>query len=130
MANFSALKRQARKHKSKVYTIYLAAKDKRTPLLAKFLGVAAVLYILNPIDIVPDFIPILGWLDDVLIIGGMVWLLSRIIPPEVWKEAWEKSDAGLGRIKRLAWAGVLLFILFWAIIILFAILIVKKIWGK
>ncbi len=62
-------------------------KDKRTPLLAKILLGVAIGYTLFPIDLIPDFIPGVGYLDDILLVGGMIWIALKLIPKEVVEEA-------------------------------------------
>ena len=69
------------KRELKVYQLVL--KDRRTPRLAKWLLVVAIGYALSPIDIIPDFIPVLGYLDDVILVPGLIVLALKIIPPEV-----------------------------------------------
>jgi uncharacterized membrane protein YkvA (DUF1232 family) len=80
----AAFKREAR-----VYRLVLA--DPRTPWLARVLLGAAVAYALSPIDLVPDFIPVVGYLDDVVIVPGLVYLALRLVPREVVRECREKA---------------------------------------
>lgn len=75
----ASIKREAR-----VWT--LVWKDPRTPRAARWCLGAALAYLASPVDIVPDFIPILGQLDDILIVPGLVWLATRIVPPGVIAE--------------------------------------------
>jgi len=81
------LKARARKLKSEAYAIYIAARDPRTPWYAKALIFFVVAHTFSPIDLIPDFIPILGYLDDLIITPGGIWLAVRLIPPEVLEEA-------------------------------------------
>jgi uncharacterized membrane protein YkvA (DUF1232 family) len=68
-------------------TVYrLVAKHERTPRVSKWLLGAAIGYLLLPFDLIPDFIPIIGQVDDVLIVPGLVWLALRRIPPDVIEE--------------------------------------------
>ena len=68
-------------------TVYrLVAKHEKTPLPAKLLLGAAISYLLLPFDLIPDAIPLLGQLDDVIIVPGLVWLALRLIPPEIIEE--------------------------------------------
>ena len=81
------LKAHARELKREAYAIYLAARDPRTPWYAKALIFFVVAHTFSPIDLIPDFIPVLGYLDDLIITPGGIWLAVRLIPPEVLEEA-------------------------------------------
>lgn len=80
------LKHWAAALKRDVHAIYLAARDPRVPWYAKALAVAVAAYALSPIDLIPDFIPVLGYLDDLIIVPLGVWLAVRLIPAEVTAE--------------------------------------------
>jgi len=67
-----------------------AARHPDTPKFARWLVVAALAYAMSPIDLIPDFIPVLGWLDDLLLVPILLWLAIRAIPPSVWKESREE----------------------------------------
>lgn len=81
------LKSRARALKDEALAVYLAAKDPRTPWYAKALVFFVVAHTFSPIDLIPDFIPILGYLDDLIITPGGLWLAVRLIPAEVLEEA-------------------------------------------
>jgi uncharacterized membrane protein YkvA (DUF1232 family) len=76
----------ARALKRDVHAIYLAASSPRVPWYAKILAVAVAGYALSPIDLIPDFIPVLGYLDDLIIVPLGVWLVVSLIPNEVMAE--------------------------------------------
>jgi uncharacterized membrane protein YkvA (DUF1232 family) len=78
-----ALKNWARGITRDVHALYLASNDPRVPWYAKLLAVAVAGYALSPIDLIPDFIPVLGYLDDLIIVPLGVLLVIRLIPPEV-----------------------------------------------
>lgn len=81
------LKARARALKREAYAIYIAARDPRTPWYVKALVFFVVAHTFSPIDLIPDFIPILGYLDDLIITPGGIWLAVRLIPAEVMEEA-------------------------------------------
>lgn len=74
------LKEQARKLKQDAPAVFLAYKDRDTPLLAKILAGVTVAYALSPIDLIPDFVPVLGYLDDVLLLPALIALTVKLIP--------------------------------------------------
>lgn len=80
------LKDWARTLKRDVHAIYLAARDPRTPWYAKALALCVAGYALSPIDLIPDFIPVLGYLDDLVILPLGIWAVVKLIPPEVMAE--------------------------------------------
>lgn len=68
------------------HAVWLAARDPRTPLLAKIIGVLVAGYALSPIDLIPDFVPVLGLVDDLLILPAGIWLCRLLIPDPLWEE--------------------------------------------
>ena len=125
MLTRSALKEQAAKLKADIPAIFLALKDRRTPLPAKILAAVTVAYALSPIDLIPDFIPVLGYLDDVLLLPILVIAVTKLIPKPVWIEC--RSQAAdlwkSGRPRR--WYYAIPIVLLWLLLIWF---IVKAIW--
>ena len=91
-----ALQQQARKLKKETYAIYLACKDPRVPWYAKLLAGCIVAYAFSPIDLIPDFIPIIGYLDDLIIVPLLIWLVLKMIPVAVLNECREKAEAMSG----------------------------------
>ena len=81
----------ARRLKGETLALYLAARDRRTPWYARLLVAGIVAYALSPIDLIPDFIPVLGYLDDVLLIPLGIAIALRLIPAEVMAEARERA---------------------------------------
>jgi uncharacterized membrane protein YkvA (DUF1232 family) len=76
-----------------VVALWIAARDPRTPLLAKLLAGFVAAYALSPIDLIPDFIPVLGYLDDLLIVPAGIWLAVRQVPPALMAEFREQADS-------------------------------------
>jgi uncharacterized membrane protein YkvA (DUF1232 family) len=83
---FSVLKIWARALKRDVHAIYLAAHHPRVPWYAKLLAMAVAGYALSPIDLVPDFIPVLGYVDDLIIVPLGIWLVVWLIPKDIMAE--------------------------------------------
>jgi uncharacterized membrane protein YkvA (DUF1232 family) len=74
------------------HAIYLASRDPRVPWYAKALAVAVAAYALSPIDLIPDFIPVVGYLDDLVIVPLGIWLVVSLIPDEVMAECRTRAD--------------------------------------
>jgi CubicO group peptidase (beta-lactamase class C family)/uncharacterized membrane protein YkvA (DUF1232 family) len=90
------LRDRARRLKAEAHALYLAARDRRTPWYARLLVAGIVAYALSPIDLIPDFVPVLGYLDDIILIPLGLALALRLVPAEVMAEARERARAGLG----------------------------------
>ena len=110
------LKERAANLKRDIPAVFLALKSQKTPFFAKILAAVTVAYALSPIDLIPDFIPVLGYLDDVLLLPGLVALTLRLIPQEVLAECREKAQGMWqgGRPKKWYYALPILF--FWFLI--------------
>ena len=80
------MRQWARAIKRDVVALWLAARDPRVPWIAKLVAACVAAYALSPIDLIPDFIPVLGYLDDVLLVPLGMLLAIRLIPPAVWEE--------------------------------------------
>jgi uncharacterized membrane protein YkvA (DUF1232 family) len=105
--------------KADVVALYFAARDPRTPLVAKVLAVAVVAYALSPIDLIPDMIPVLGQLDDLVLVPLGLWLALRFIPPEVIAEHRARA-ATMQRLPRSRTAGVVVVVIWIAAFLLAA----------
>ena len=77
----------ARTLKRELYALYLASRDPRTPWYAKAAIAGVLAYALSPIDLIPDFIPVLGYLDDLVLLPAGIWVALRLIPPAVMVES-------------------------------------------
>ena len=80
------LREWAQRLKGEVVTLWFCTRHPRTPFVAKALAVALVAYALSPIDLIPDFIPVLGYLDDLIIVPAGIWLVLRLMPADVMAE--------------------------------------------
>ncbi len=87
----SRLRRWARELKQQTLVVYFAARDERTPWLARVLALAIAAYALSPIDLIPDFIPIVGYLDDLIIVPLGLMVVLRLIPSEVLAASKDKA---------------------------------------
>jgi uncharacterized membrane protein YkvA (DUF1232 family) len=107
----SRMKTWARNVNRDGHAIYLASRDPRVPWYAKMLAVAVAAYALSPIDLIPDFIPVIGYLDDLIILPLGIWLVVSLIPAEVMVEYRAKASEAAQRPSSRA--GMTAIILFW-----------------
>lgn len=111
-----AWKRWARELKKNTYALYLASKDSRVPWTAKIIIGFVVAYAFSPIDLIPDFIPVIGYLDDLLILPIGIWFAIQIIPSAVWLEcriSAEKESLSLPK----NWRAGIIIIFIWLLVI-------------
>ena len=111
------LRTRARKLKQDIPTVFLCLKDVETPVSAKILAAVTVGYALSPVDLIPDFIPVLGYLDDVILLPALIALTIRLIPKDVWKRNAARS-AGMwtdGRPKK--WYYAIPIVLVWVLVL-------------
>jgi uncharacterized membrane protein YkvA (DUF1232 family) len=97
----------ARIVKREVGALWLAARDSRTPKFAKLVALATAAYALSPIDLIPDFVPVLGLLDDLILVPAGLWLARRLIPPALMAEfraAAEARGFPASRAAAILWA--------------------------
>ena len=122
---FEKLKSHSRALKNEAYAIYLAAKDPRTPWYAKALIYFVVAHTFSPIDLIPDFIPILGLLDDIIITPLGIALAIRLIPAEVLEEA-RLTVATHGVERRVGYVGAGIIIIIWISAIIWGTTIILR----
>lgn len=103
----------ARNIKRDMHAVWLAARDPRTPLVAKVLALIVAAYAVSPIDLIPDFIPVIGYLDDLIIVPLGIMLVVRLIPPEVMREHRETAAQASERPVSRITAGI--FIVIWIV---------------
>ncbi len=116
--------------KTETYALYLAYRDPRTPWYAKIWAAAVVAYAFSPIDLIPDFIPILGYLDDLVIIPLGIWLSLKLIPPKVMNEARENAYQASGPGRRVNRAAAAVIVVIWILLAAGAILLVLRLTAK
>ncbi len=123
------LKSRARSLKIETYAVYLAARDPRTPWLARAMVILVVAYALSPIDLIPDFVPVLGYLDDLVLIPAGIALALRLIPSEVMADA--RRNASVQTLeKRLGIIGAGIIVLIWILTIIGFTLFIHKLLRK
>ena len=106
----AALKREA-------LVLWFASRDPRAPWHAKWLAIFIVAYALSPIDLIPDFIPIIGFLDEIILLPGAIWLVLKLMPVDVLLDSRAKAQDWLGahRPRPRNWIAAAAIVLLWAI---------------
>ncbi|PFH90546.1 YkvA family protein [Bacillus sp. AFS088145] len=115
------LKIWAKKLKRQVFTLYFACKDERVPLYAKVFIVCVVAYAFSPIDLIPDFIPILGYLDDVILIPLGIYISLKLIPDNVIADCEMKAEEMMKQGKPKNWIVGSLILMIWLVIFMWVI---------
>jgi len=109
----AGLKQRARALKREAYALYFASLDPRTPWYAKALVGLVLAYLASPIDLIPDFIPVLGYLDDLVLVPAGIALVLTMIPAEVMVEARARADATIRRQQPVNRLGAVLIVAIW-----------------
>lgn len=106
----------AKRIKRDVLTLWFAKNHPRTPWHAKAMGMVVVAYALSPIDLIPDFIPVLGYLDDVVLLPVLIWLTVRMLPPQVLAECRRQAEDWMAaaRARPGSLTGAVVILVIWA----------------
>jgi len=119
------IRERARQLKTDIPAVYIAMKDKKTPAAAKIFAALTIGYALSPVDLIPDFIPVLGYLDDILILPALVALTIHFIPADVWERSRAAAEGLWSGGKPKRWYYAIPIVLVWLLILW---LIVRAIW--
>ena len=119
------LREKAKQLKADIPAVFLTLKDNDTPFIAKLFAAITVAYALSPIDLIPDFIPILGYLDDVVLLPALIALTIRFIPIDVWKKNQKKAEELWENKMSKKWYYAIPIVLLWILIIF---ILIKVIW--
>lgn len=111
---------------AKAVVLMLAMKHPRTPWYARACGIVTLLYLLAPIDLIPDFIPVIGHLDDIILVPLGIWLTVKLIPKEVWAEC--EAEVAKQEAQKLSkdWRGVLLIVGIWILLAVLGVLLARR----
>lgn len=120
------LKSRARKLKTDIPALFLSLKDKDTPLPAKILAFITVGYALSPIDLIPDFIPVLGYLDDVILLPVLIALTVKLIPREKIDKYRREVEKIWQDGKPKKWYCAIPVVIVWGLVIYFIIRCIVK----
>ncbi|WHY72801.1 YkvA family protein [Fictibacillus enclensis] len=115
------LKAWARKLKRQIYILYFACRDNRVPWYAKVFTAIVVAYAFSPIDLIPDFIPVLGYIDDIILVPAGIWLALKMIPKHVLIDCEVMAEELIRQKKPKNWMAGGLILLVWALIFVWII---------
>ena len=122
-------KQQLKLLKQETYAIYIACKDPRVPWYARFLAAAVVAYAFSPIDLIPDVIPVIGYLDDLILVPLGIALVIKMIPPDVLAECREKAATAMTDGKPTNWIAAIIVVILWFLLGIGAVVWLKAIFG-
>ena len=111
------LKERAKKLKTDIPAVFLALKEKKTPWYAKALAAVVVIYALSPIDLIPDFIPFLGYLDDIIILPALIAWCVKCIPKEIFDDCRARAEGMWSDGKNGRWYYGIPFVVIWLAVI-------------
>ena len=117
-----SLKERASRLKTDIPAVFLALKDQRTPWYAKMIAAVVVVYALSPIDLIPDFIPVLGYLDDLVILPMLIAWCVKCIPKDVFADCQSRAVGLWGKGKPKAWYYAIPFVLIWLAVVALVVL--------
>ena len=115
------LKIKVKNLKKEIIALYYAYRHPRMPVLPKIIILFTIGYALSPIDLIPDFIPILGYLDDLLILPVLITLSIKLIPHEIMEESRRKAENQPLQLKK-NWFFAIVFVLIWIIVLISIVL--------
>ena len=120
------LRLHVRRLKNEIMTLYLAARDPRTPWYAKVVIACVVAYALSPIDLIPDFIPVLGYLDDLILLPLGIYLALKLIPAEVLIDARRRAAETTPSNLPKSWPAALIIATLWFIAMVVVAIMVAR----
>ena len=112
--NIALLKTQAMQMKRHTLTVYFTARDPRTPVLVRALAIVVAAYALSPIDLIPDFIPVIGYLDDIILIPAGLALVVRLTPPTIVDSA--RIQAAEAATKPVSYTSAAIIVTLWLVL--------------
>ncbi len=130
MTSLQKLKQQAKRLKTELYALYLACHDPRVPWYARAFAICVVGYAFSPIDLIPDFIPILGYLDDLIIVPLGIMLVLKMIPPAVMVECRVKVQSATPRNKPKNWIAAGIILIVWVLLAVFVVRFILHLFNK
>ena len=126
VALIEKLKERAHHLKAETFALYLAARDPRTPWYAKLIVAGIVAYVLSPVDLIPDFVPVLGYLDDLVLVPLGIALAIQLIPHSVLAECRVRAKEAMQNGKPVSWVAAAVIVVIWLMVAALCIIWVYK----
>ena len=126
----TGLRQRARRLKAEVYALYLAYRDPRVPWYTRLFAAGVVAYAFSPIDLIPDFIPVIGFLDDLILVPLGILLALRMIPPAVMAECRQRAAETLREGRPTNWFAAGVIIAIWIVLAALATALVLRLLDK
>ena len=124
------MRQRARRLKAEMYALYLAYRDPRVPWYARLFAAGVLAYAFSPIDLIPDFIPILGYLDDLILVPLGIALALRMIPPAVMADCRVRAAEALREGRLTNWGAVAVIIAIWVALAALAIVVAVRLFAR
>ena len=124
------MRQRARRLKAEMYALYLAYRDPRVPWYARLFAAGVLAYAFSPIDLIPDFIPILGYLDDLILVPLGIALALRMIPPAVMADCRVRAAEALREGRPTNWGAVAVIIAIWVALAALAIVVAVRLFAR
>lgn len=124
---FQKWRQQARQLKTEIYAMYLAYQDPRVPWHARVFAACVVAYAFSPIDLIPDPIPILGYLDDLILIPLGIVLARKMIPPNVLAECRAKAQLEMSQAKPKNWIAAGVIVVIWLLLAAWVVVFLRRV---
>lgn len=122
-------KRRVKQLKAETYALYLAYRDRRTPWYARIFAACVVAYAFSPLDLIPDFIPALGYLDDLILIPLGMAIALKMIPPQVMADSRVKAQELLDQDRPRNWIAAAAILTIWLALAALGIVLVLRAFG-
>lgn len=119
-------RQQLKKLKQETYAIYIACKDPRVPWYARLLAGVVVAYAFSPIDLIPDIIPVIGYLDDLILVPLGIALVIKLIPPAVLQDCRQQAAAAMAEGKPTNWVAAIIVVVLWFLLGIAAVFWLKS----
>lgn len=118
----------ARALKQNTYALYLAARHPGVPVMAKVMATLVAAYALSPIDLIPDFVPVLGYLDDLILLPLGIAMAIRLVPKPIWDECRQRAELELSNGLPRSRMGAVIMIAIWVVAIGIVALVIYRVW--